>query len=978
MKNSYTTILAGLLLLAFSSHALAQHSVARQWNEALLGAIRKDLARPTVHARNLFHVSMAMYDAWAAYDSIAEPFLLGKAVGTFSCGFNGVPAPSNLQAAREEAISYAAYRILRFRFQNSPNAATTLPQFDALMAQLGYSTAFVSTNYASGTPAALGNYIAQCVINFGLQDGANEQNGYANQFYQPVNPPLVIKFPGNPSIIDPNRWQPLTLDVFIDQSGNVIPFNTPPFLSPEWGNVVPFSLKPSDLTVYQRGGKDYWVYHDPGPPPYLDTTAVGGISEEYKWGFSLVAVWSGQMDPNDTTMWDISPASIGNTQEYPTDFPALRNFYNLLEGGDPSPGHPLNPRTGLPYEPQIVPRGDYTRVLAEFWADGPNSETPPGHWFTILNYISDHPQLIKKFKGKGAVLNDLEWDIKSYFMLGGAMHDVAVTAWGIKGWYDYVRPVGAIRKMADLGQSTDPELPSFHPGGIPLIPGHIELVDENDPLAGPNFEHVDKIKLFAWRGPTYIQDPNSDIAHCGWILAENWWPYQRPSFVTPPFAGYISGHSTYSRAAAELLTQLTGDPFFPGGMGEFPAPKNEFLVFEKGPSTDLVLQWATYRDASDQCSLSRIWGGIHPPADDMPGRHIGMEIGNEAFDFALKYFYKDEDGDGFVSLDDCDDSNPAVYPGAPEICDKLDNNCNGMTDEGIFLFTYYLDQDGDSYGTTAMAFDTCAAIAPAGFSANSLDCDDSNPDIFPGAAEICDQIDNDCNGMIDDNIQIYTYFLDMDGDSYGTDATTFDTCATDIPAGYVANSLDCDDTNPEIHPGAMEICDTIDNNCNGTADEGLPLNTYYLDLDGDSFGTSILTLAICSAETPPGYANNNLDCDDTNPDVNPDATEVPDGLDNDCNGLVDDGVSSAITQIMPKWKLFPNPAREVLMVMYPYSGKLTANVMAMDGRLVQTSLIDFTNHTAVLNLSNLPSGMYVLNLTNAEGSRLVHARFVRF
>ena len=90
--------------------------------------------------------------------------------------------------------------------------------------------------------------------------------------------------------------------------------------------------------------------------------------------------------------------------------------------------------------------------------------------------------------------------------------------------------------------------------------------------------------------------------------------------MTPPFAGYISGHSTYSWAAAEVLTLLTGDEFFPGGIGEFAALKNEFLVFEDGPSMDLILQWATYRDASDQCSLSRIWGGIHPPADDIPGR----------------------------------------------------------------------------------------------------------------------------------------------------------------------------------------------------------------------------------------------------------------------------------------------------------------------------------------------------------------------
>ena len=149
-----------------------------------------------------------------------------------------------------------------------------------------------------------------------------------------------------------------------------------------------------------------------------------------------------------------------------------------------------------------------------------------------------------------------------------------------------------------------------------------------------------QIKLRAWQRPNNIGNPQIAYADVDWILAGQWWPYQRPSFVTPPFAGYVSGHSTYSRAAAEVLTALTGDPFFPGGMGEFNCPKNSFLVFEDGPSVDVTLQWATYRDASDQCSLSRIWGGIHPPADDMPGRLIGRDIGVAAYNFAAQYFDK--------------------------------------------------------------------------------------------------------------------------------------------------------------------------------------------------------------------------------------------------------------------------------------------------------------------------------------------------
>jgi len=310
----------------------------------------------------------------------------------------------------------------------------------------------------------------------------------------------------------------------------------------------------------------------------------------------------------------------------------------LMDGGDHGTGRTVNPRTGLPYTPQMVPRGDYTRVLAEFWADGPNSETPPGHWFTILNYVSDHPLFVKKFKGQGPVVDDLQWDCKSYFALGGAVHDAAISAWSIKGYYDYVRPISALRWMAVQGQCSNSSQPHYSVKGVPLVPGCIELVQHGDPLAGSGDVNVNKVKLFAWRGPNYIANPASDTAGVGWILAENWWPYQRPTFVTPPFAGFISGHSTYSRAAAEVMTLLTGDEYFPGGMSEFFAPHNQFLVFEDGPSVDVTLQWATYRDASDQCSLSRIWGGIHPPIDDMPGRLIGRRIGVNAFHHAEDYF----------------------------------------------------------------------------------------------------------------------------------------------------------------------------------------------------------------------------------------------------------------------------------------------------------------------------------------------------
>jgi len=520
-----------------------------------------------------------------------------------------------------------------------------------LFSALGYDPAYRSEDYTTGRPEALGNYIGAAYIKFGLQDGSNEGSvpQYRNDYYTPANPALMPDVGGNPTLQDPNRWQALNLSVFIDQSGHPVVFGKPiPFLSAEWGNVVPFALDTSDLTTYRRNGDFYRVYQDPGQPPGLDTVQNLCASDPYKWSFLLVAIWSSHLDTADGVRIDISPGAFGNTpyDSLPQAYADYPGFYDLIDGGDHSHGRPLNPYTGKPYVPNIVFRGDYTRVLAEFWADGPQSETPPGHWFTLLNYVHDHPLFVRKFQGAGKTVDELEWDVKAYFVLGGAMHDAAIAAWSIKGWYDYVRPISAIRYLADRGQCTDPMLPNYDPGGIPLVPGYVELIDSNDALAlrgdfviGDLYGHVGKIKLKAWRGDLIdFIDPETEDVGVGWMRAEDWWPYQRPTFVTPPFAGFPSGHSTYSRAAAEVLTLLTGSEYFPGGLAEFHAPRNAFLVFEDGPSEDVVLQWATYQDASDQTSLSRIWGGIHPPIDDIPGRIIGHDVGIQAFGYAKQLF----------------------------------------------------------------------------------------------------------------------------------------------------------------------------------------------------------------------------------------------------------------------------------------------------------------------------------------------------
>jgi hypothetical protein len=1075
-----------LLLLILPNLSFGQHSVAREWNEQLLSAIRTDFARPTVHARNLFHTSIALYDAWAIYDEEAETYFLGKTVGDFNCPLtNEVPLPADIQAAREEAMSYAAFRLLSYRFANSPGALSSIAGFRALMEDLSYDPDDMSTDYENGSPAALGNYLAAQLILYGQQDGSNEQNGYQNQYYEPVNEPLIVGLPGNPDITNYNHWQPLTLDFFVDQSGNVFSNNTPDFLSPEWGVVAPFALSEEDLTLYERDGNPYPVYHDPGPPAMLQLDG-SGTSADYQWNFGLVAAWSSHLSPDDGVIWDVSPASIGNiaVEDYPTSIEELPGFYNLLEGGDIGEGHDLNPATGAPYEPQLVARGDYTRILAEFWADGPESETPPGHWFTILNYVHDHPDFVPQFQGQGEVLDLLEWDVKAYLTLGGAMHDAAVSVWGIKGWYDYIRPVSAIRAMADLGQSTDAGLPSYHPGGIKLIDGLIALVQEGDPLAGFGGANVGKVKLRAWRGPDYVTIPEIQEAGVGWILAENWWPYQRPTFVSPNFAGYVSGHSTFSRAAAEVLTALTGDPFFPGGMGEFFAERNEFLVFEDGPSEDITLQWATYRDASDQCSLSRIWGGIHPPVDDIPGRLIGIEIGTEAFQKARDLFYKDADEDGYYSYEDCDDNNNTVYPGAPEICDGLDNNCDDEIDEGVqTIFFADVDEDGfgdafnmvfaceqplgyvldntdcndengqefpgqiwvidgdnDGYGDDVIV-ESCLrpmnGFLPEELNASSGDCDDTNADISPEGIEICDGIDNNCDGQIDEDLALFTYYRDADADGFGDPLVSLDTCRMMPPAGYVDNDLDCDDQLMGVNPDAVEVCDGIDNNCDGQIDEDLALFTYFKDMDADGFGDPLLSLDTCLMTPPVGYVDNDLDCDDLLMAINPDAVEVCDGIDNNCDGEIDeeltlrtyfrdadedgfgdaanplyncnnippsgyvtndldcDDENSAINpdqfdipdngidedcngvDLFAEAKLFPNPGADEITIHFPYTGELAVRMYNLQGQLVYRNTQPLFDNRMFLDVHSLIQGVYILRLEEPGGKELWVSRWVK-
>lgn len=211
----------------------------------------------------------------------------------------------------------------------------------------------------------------------------------------------------------------------------------------------------------------------------------------------------------------------------------------------------------------------------------------------------------------------------------------------------------------------------------------------------------------------------------------------------------------------------------------------------------------------------------------------------------------------------------------------MDNTCEGQVDEGVQL-SWYADEDGDAYGVTAVS--TLACSAPAGFVEASGDCDDSNARVYPGAVETCDGTDESCNGQVDDGLVLLTYYQDADQDGHGSATQSIDDCAQ--PSGYVLAGDDCQDLQASVYPGATEVCNAVDEDCDGVADDGLPSSVWYVDGDTDGYGAGA-PIERCSQ--PEGTVAIAGDCDDQNEEVHPGASEtVCSGIDDDCKSSTSD------------------------------------------------------------------------------------------
>jgi PAP2 superfamily len=476
-----------------------------KWNERLLETIRDNprITGPTVSARSIGVLHTATYDAWAAYDAVADDTRQRLAADPNLRR----PEAERTTANKSKAISFAAYRVLLNLFPSRASIFNKYLTDSVALGGLGYSLADASSTDPT-TPQGVGNLAAQAVLDFRATDGSNQTlNPSNNTVTYPDNTAYTPPNPWN-QVTDPTKWQQLCVLTATGATNNMPPIppdnacGTPPPNSnyalqnpatPQWKNVKPFG--PLDQNTHYPP-----QFQLPGPP-----SGTADIDLE------------------------------------------LKDASNLSE---------------------------VQKAKADYWADGPRSEFPPGHMAVFAQALSR----MRK--------NTLDQDAKLFFALGSALMDASISSWAAKYHYNSVRPVTAIRERY-TGKTVN-----------------------------------------SWLGPGKGFGP---------VLGQNWLPYQELTVVTPPFPEYVSGHSTFSAAARTVLLQFYGnnDAFNAKVVIKAGSSKIEPGI---APSKDITVTWKTLSDAADDAGWSRRWGGIHFVSGDQQGRALGRLIGYNDWNKALTYF----------------------------------------------------------------------------------------------------------------------------------------------------------------------------------------------------------------------------------------------------------------------------------------------------------------------------------------------------
>lgn len=504
---------------SYAPERLPTDTLVVDWNHEFLIAIRVIASPPTVNSRHLAVLHTAMYDAWAAYDE--------KAVGTRLGSTLRRPKSEHTLANKKKAISYAAYVAAIDQFP------TQAQQFRLFMEHHGYDPDKYSLD--PKTPEGVGTLAAHAVLAFRHNDGANQlgdlnPKGYYTDYtgFKPANTPDEVK--------DINRWVPL-------RAGNMLGglverhellqklrakprqpttselggFSVQRYVTPHWGNVRPFALESGD------------ALRPPAPIAFTEADLKPAPNEDNK------------------TYSDIT---LGE-EDYPKTFREQT-------------------RQILKYSANLT---DREKCIADYWADGPLAESPPGHWNVLAHYVSRRDK------------NSLDRDVKLFFVLNNAMMDAGIASWDAKRHYDYVRPITAVRKL----------------------------------FAGQT--------ITAWAGP------NKGTKE---IDGAEWAAFQEPFFITPPFSEYVSGHSTFTHAAAIALKHFTGSDKF--GAYALVRPGASPIDIGTVPAAPMVLRWPTFTAAAREASISRRYGGIHFAHGDLEGRRMGRKIGDLNWEMAKEYF----------------------------------------------------------------------------------------------------------------------------------------------------------------------------------------------------------------------------------------------------------------------------------------------------------------------------------------------------